>query len=119
MAQSAAAAAVSTRNPAPCDLGQAVMIDVMKIDTNGLVRARGDDEGTEAGCESTHARYIICPATAVRAMHSFLALRPTPLLTVAFCLAGLRAQRTTHGHPHRAVFQVPSALLLGHLAGGR
>ena len=105
---------MSTRNPPPCDLGEVVM----KMESNGSVRTRGDDELTEAGCESTHAFYIICPATAVHATHSFLALLPTPLLTVAFCLPGLRAQRPTDVLPHRAVLQVPGALLLGHIAGG-
>ena len=90
----------------------------MKIDSNGSVRARNDDECTEAGFDDVHTFYIVCPATAVHATHSFLALLPTPLLTVAFCLPGLRAQRPTDVLPHRAVLQVPGALLLGHIAGG-
>ena len=74
MAQSGGAAAVSTRNPPPCDLGEVVM----KIDSNGSVRARNDDECTEAGFDDVHTFYIVCPATAVHATHSFLALLPTP-----------------------------------------
>ena len=56
MAQPArAAAAVSTRNPPPCDLGEAVM----KIDLNGSVRARTDDERTEAGVDESHTFFIV------------------------------------------------------------
>ena len=112
MAQPAAAAAVSTRNPPPCDLGEVVM----KFDLNGDVRARTDDERTEAGVDDVPTFYIVCPVTAVRASHSFLS---TPSLTVSICLAGLCAHDGNHGGPHRQVVQVPGELLLGDFAGGR
>ena len=111
----AAAAAVSTRNPPPCDLGEAVM----KIDLNGSMRARTDDERTEAGVDESHTFFIVCPATSVSANHSCLVLFATPSLTVAFFLPGLCAQRRTHGRPHRQVVQVPNQCLLGDFPGGR
>ena len=88
----------------------------MKMEPSGSVRARADDEATAAGCETTHTFYIICPATAVRATHSFLALLPVPLLTVAICLPGLCAQRPTIIRAQLAVVQVPHQRLVGELA---
>jgi len=91
----------------------------MKIDLNGSVRARTDDERTEAGVDESHTFFIVCPATSVSANHSCLVLFATPSLTVAFFLPGLCAQRRTHGRPHRQVVQVPNQCLLGDFPGGR
>ena len=68
-----ATAAVSTRNPPPCNLGEVVL----KIDQHGQVRMRTDDEATEAGQGlETPSFFILCPGhTKKRCWHCPFVMR--------------------------------------------